>query len=175
MEHLNESTLVRLRDKLRERGQRPSALPETANLPASARELLKVSIEYGPLCEAMYLMMAADGRVLNVERAVLKGAMRTLTDGAVRGVHIEALLDTAAKRHASEGTEARLKVVVDQLAADPITSEVAYVLAAAIALADGTVPPEEQALLDAFASELDLEEGQVDALMSELLNEQSRD
>jgi hypothetical protein len=67
---LSSSTIARLRDQLRTRGKRPSvalghgvALGETA-------ELAIVSAEYGPICEAMYLMMSADGTITKDEREV---------------------------------------------------------------------------------------------------------
>ena len=57
---LSNSTLARLRDQLRTRGQRPSiALVQGpgGGLSPEAAELLQTTAEYGPLCEAMYLMM----------------------------------------------------------------------------------------------------------------------
>ena len=167
MDRLREQTLTRLRDKLRDRGQRPSVTPP-GNLPLAALELLQVSMEYGPLCEAMYLMMAADERVLNVERDVLKGAMRTLTDDSVRGVHIEALLDNAAKRLAAEGRDTRLKVVIDALREDPVTAEVAYVLASAIAMADDNLDERERVMLEQLSHGLGLDEHRISVLDAEL-------
>jgi tellurite resistance protein len=168
MDSLTQSTLERLRDRLQERGQRPSVVLPTAQLPASTLELLHVTAEYGALCEAMYLMMAADGRVLTVEREVLKGALRELSDDAVRGVHIEAMIDAASKRLAHEGRDRRLDAVVESLQQDPVKAEVAIVLAAAIAFADGEFAPEENQLLRDLASRLGLTEARVQQLLSEL-------
>lgn len=173
MDRLNEETLARLRDKLQERGQRPSLNPSDANLPKTALELLNVSREYGPLCEAMYLMMAVDGKVLNVERDVLKGAMRTLTDDTVRGVHIEAMLDTAAKKLGLEGIEKRLDVVVRSLREDPIKAEVAFVVASAIALADNKLDERERDLLDRMAEGFGFEEARASKIMSDVESEMS--
>ncbi|HEX3771276.1 MAG TPA: hypothetical protein VHV30_10445, partial [Polyangiaceae bacterium] len=90
---LSTSTVARLRDQLRTRGQRPSiALGDVSNLEPEAAELAVVAAEYGPICEAMYLMMSADGKIAKEERDVLKGAIRNLSDDSVRSVHIEALL-----------------------------------------------------------------------------------
>lgn len=136
-------------------------------------ELLEISADYGALCEAMYIMMAADGRVLNVERDVLKGALRSLTDDAVRSVYIEAMLDTAAKRLAAEGYEARLKVVIERLKADPVKAEVAYAIAAAIALADDELHDNESAMLEQLAAGLSIDASHVEAIMAELETESS--
>lgn len=167
MDSLSQSTLERLRDRLQERGQRPSVVLPNTKLPASTLELLHVASGYGALCEAMYIMMAADGRVLTVEREVLKGALRELSDDTVRGVHIEAMIDAASKRLVVEGRELRLQAVVDSLQQDPVKAEVALVLAAAIAYADDDFAPEESDLLNELASRL----GVPDARMSELLGE----
>jgi tellurite resistance protein len=173
MDRLNEETLNRLRIKLQERGQRPSLEPGNLNLPKTALELLNVSREYGSLCEAMYLMMAADGKVLNVEREVLKGAMRTLTDDTVRGVHIEAMLDTAAKKLGVDGLERRLDVVVRALRDDPIKAEVAFVVASAIALADEKVDAREKDLLDRLAEGLGLDDERASKIMEDVEKEMS--
>src|ERR1700761_3885330 len=107
---LSSSTIARLRDQLRARGQRPSiALGAASKVSPEAAELLGVASEYGPICEAMYLMMSADGKITHEERDVLKGALRNLSGDTVRSVHIEAMLDEAAKNVADQGREARLK------------------------------------------------------------------
>lgn len=171
MDSLTKSTLSRLRDQLRERGQRPSVVLPGGNLPPNAVEILHVTTEYGALCEAMYLMMAADGRVLMVEREVLKGALRVISDDTIRGVHVEAMIDAATKRLAAEGLDARLGAIVEALHDDPIKSEVALVLAAAVAYADDEFAPEESDLLGKLAKALDID----DARANELLEGVERD
>ena len=157
MDWLKKSTLMRLRDQLRERGQQPSVRLPVANLPPQAMELLAVTAEYGALCEAMYMMMAADGKVTEAERDVLKGALRTLTEDSVRSVHIEAMLDSATKRLVAEGRETRLAAVIDALCKDPVKAEVALVLAAAVAFADDVLHPEEDAFLQRLAEGLHID------------------
>src|ERR1700694_3694709 len=105
---LSNSTLARLRDQLRQRGQRPSmVMNNPASLSPEAAELMSMTAEYGPLCEAMYLMMSADGHVTQDEREVLKGALRNLSGDEIRSVHIEAMLDAAARNVAETGRESR--------------------------------------------------------------------
>jgi tellurite resistance protein len=163
---LSNSTLARLRDQLRTRGQRPSiALTGTANLPPDAVELMQSTAEYGPLCEAMYIMMSADGHVTNDEREVLKGALRNLSGDTVRGVHIEAMLDAASKNIAEHGREKRMREVIAALHDDPARAEVAFVLAAAIAFADNAIADEENETLNLFAEGLAIDESRANELL----------
>ncbi len=164
---LSNSTVAALRDKLRAHGRRPSiaASPDAAKLTSDAAELMNVVAEYGPFCEAMYLMMSADGKVSAEEREVLKGALRNLSADAVRSVHIEALLDQAAKLVAEHGRDARLREVIVTLHEDPARAEVAFVLAAAIAFADNAIADEENETLSAFAEGLGIDEGRANELL----------
>jgi uncharacterized tellurite resistance protein B-like protein len=163
---LSNSTIARLRDQLSARGQRPSiALGDLSKLTPEAAELVAVAAEYGPICEAMYLMMSADGKITNDERQVLKGALRNLSGDAVRSVHVEALLDQSAKKVAEQGRDARLKEVVAQLHEDPARSEVAFVLAAAIAFADNAIADEENETLNRFAEGLGIDETRANELL----------
>jgi tellurite resistance protein len=154
MIELPNARLIALRDELQTRGQRPSmVIPRAAPDVVEAMHLVE---EYGAMCEAMFLMMAADKRVRNVERAVLRGALDVLSDGRVRTAHMEAMLDAAAKRLAEDGLERRMSHVVEVLKADPVRAEITLVLAAAVALADGVIAPEEDALYAQFAQGLGL-------------------
>jgi tellurite resistance protein len=163
---LSNSTLARLRDQLRERGQRPSMVAtDAAKLTPEAAELLATSTEYGPICEAMYLMMSADGQVTNDEREVLKGALRNLSGDTIRGVHIEAMLDASAKAIAEGGREKRLEEVIHALHEDPARCEVAFVLAAAIAFADNAIANEENEALNALAQGLGIDEARANELL----------
>jgi hypothetical protein len=163
---LSNSTIARLRDQLRTRGQRPSvAMGDMSKLAPDEAELAMVSAEYGPICEAMYLMMSADGSVAGVERDVLKGALRNLSGDTVRSVHIEAMLDVAARHAAEQGRETRLREVVDALHEDPARAEVAFVLAAAIAFADSAIADEENETLNLLAEGLGLDEKRADELL----------
>ena len=164
---LSTSTVSKLRDKLRAHGLRPSIAlpPDAAQMTPEAAELLTVAAEYGPICEAMYLMMSADGKVTADEREVLKGALRNLSGDSVRSVHIEALLDQAAKNVSEQGRDARLKEVIATLHEDPARAEVAFVLAAAIAFADNAIADEENDTLSAFAEGLGIDESRADQLL----------
>jgi|SRR5579884_3876648 len=166
---LSSSTIARLRDALRASGQRPSI---TAGDPSAfgpgGAELAMASVEYGPICEAMYLMMSADGAIGHDERHVLKGALRNLSGDALRSVHIEALLDRSAKNAAEQGRDARLREVVAQLQGDPARCEAAFVLAAAVAFADNAIADEENETLNRLAQGLGIDESRADELLDQV-------
>jgi uncharacterized tellurite resistance protein B-like protein len=163
---LSSSMIGRLRDRLRARGQRPTVtLRDASKLAPDAAELLAASVEYGPLCEAMYLMMSADGKITHDEREVLKWALRTLSEDTVLSVHIEAMLDAAAKNVAEHGREGRLREVSSQLQDDPARSEVAFILAAAVAFADNAIADEENETLSRLAEGLGIDEARADELL----------
>ena len=168
---LSNSTLARLRDQLQARGQRPSIAATEAGITAEDAEALAMAAEYGPLCEAMYLMMSADGNVGTEEREVLKGALRNLAGDAIRSAHIDAMLAAAEKHVADGGREARLKEVAAGLKEDKARGEVAFVLAAAIAFADNAIADEENETLNELAEGLGIDE----ARANELLDEVERD
>ena len=165
---LTNSTVARLRDQLQARGQRPSLVAPEANLDAAAVEMLNIVAEYGPLCEAMYLMMSADGSVGTEEREVLKGALRNLSGDAIRGVQIDSMLEDAVKRVEAEGRDARMKEVVASLHGDKARGEVAFVLAAAIAFADNAIADEENDTLNALAEGLGIDEARANELLDDV-------
>ncbi|HVH46175.1 MAG TPA: TerB family tellurite resistance protein [Labilithrix sp.] len=164
---LSNSTLGRLRDQLQHRGQRPSLIAAPDMSPDDA-ELMNITAEYGPLCEAMYLMMSADGKIGKDEREVLKGALRNLSGDIIRSVHIDAMLDEAGKNVAEQGRAARLQEIVVQLHDDRARAEVAFVLAAAIAFADNAIADEENETLNEFAEGLGIDEGRANQLLDEV-------
>jgi len=165
---LSSSTLVRLRDQLQQRGQRPSIVAPDPSMSPENVEQLTINAEYGPLCEAMYLMMSADGTVGTEEREVLKGALRNLSGDSIRSAHIESMLDDAGKRVVDEGREKRMKEVVASLQEDKACAEVAFVLAAAIAFADNAIADEENETLNSLAEGLGIDEARANELLDDV-------
>lgn len=165
---LTNSTLVRLRDQLQARGQRPSIVAPEAGMTSDDLESLQVAAEYGPLCEAMYLMMTADGAISTEEREVLKGALRNLSGDGIRSAQIEVLLEDAAKKAEEHGREARLTEVATALHEDGARAEVAFVLAAAIAFADNAIADEENETLNALAEALGIDEERANQLLDDV-------
>ncbi len=161
---LELGVLEHLRDQLRERGQRPSIAfgPQTST---DLIEAIHIVEEYGAMCEAMYLMMAVDNRVVNAEREVLRGALDVLSSGRVRTVHMEAMLDSAARKIASDGAKRRLEKVIDALKDDPARAEATVILAAAVAAADSRIVPEEHALLNELFRGLGIDQAKADEIL----------
>lgn len=169
MIRLQPQTLQRIRDHFLEVGQ-----------PASVSFLQHRQVEDDPfrgdpdakrrfeaLFEAMFLMIAADGEVAEAEREVLRGAVRGLTDNAVRSVHIEALVDVCKER-LKEGTKARLAAIAPTLKEDPALIEAAFSLAAAVAFADQDIKDTENELINDLADILDISGDRADELLGQL-------
>jgi tellurite resistance protein len=164
---LSRTRLEPLRDALRARGQRPSIiLAGAAN--AELYDAMQLVDEWGPFVEAMYIIMASDRRVMNVEREVLRGALAVLSDEKVRTRHMEAMLDSATRNIGAEGVESRFKAVMEKLRQNPARAESAAVVGAAIAAADDRFPPEESAMLQRMMRELGIETRRAQELLAEL-------
>ena len=168
MPTLSREVLESLRDRLRVRGQRPSIMLPGPATSAELIDALALVEEWGAFVEAMYLVMAADRRVLNVEREVLRGALAVLSNDRVRTRHMEAMLDAAARRHATEGEEARLAYVIEALRKHPARAETAVIVAAAVAAADHRIVPAEAAILLRLEEGLGIEARTADAILADL-------
>ena len=167
MVRLTPAALERLRDSLRVRGARASVVLGPAGTPLAVVDAMQVVSEYGALSEAMFLVMFADRKVKNVEREVLRGALRILSGDGVRSSHIESMLDAASRNVAEEGFDRRLAAVIERLRDDTAKSELAYVLGAAIAAADGTFVPGDQVVLDKLAEGLGIVEARANKLLAQ--------
>jgi tellurite resistance protein len=166
MPRLATGRLTELRDQLAQRGQRKSMVfPSTA---PNVLEAVAIVEEYGAVCEAMFLVMAVERRMLNVQRQLLRGALDVISGGRVRTAHMEAMLDAASKRLVVDGLEKRILRVVESLADDPARAETTVVLATAVAAADGKVTEQEQALLDRLTRDLDVDSSRLADVLREL-------
>lgn len=165
---LSNSTVARLRDQLRQRGRLPSIAAPAPGMSTEELEQLNLVRDYAPFCEAMYLMMSADGQIGADEREVLKGALRNLSDDAIRTAHMDAMLDAAGKNVAEQGRSARMQEVIHQLKDDRARAEVAFVLAAAIAFADNAIADEENETLNELAEGLGIDESQANKLLDDV-------
>lgn len=141
-------------------------MPTASDLDDAYLNVLERDI--GPLCEAMFLMMNADGDVSTAEREVLRGAVRNLSHDSVRTAQIDALLDRAQTRVEKEGMRARLEAVAGALKEDEARAEVAFVLAAAIAFADKMIADEENETLITLAELLGITDDRANALLDQL-------
>jgi uncharacterized tellurite resistance protein B-like protein len=135
---LDSDVLARLRDELVRRGGRVSMPPPSSpdGAKAESADVLAVMQRVAPMCELLYLLMVADDESHAREQEVLRGAIRALTDGALRTSAIDALLATFEGAVRAHGREQRLAQVAGQLAADRAEAETAFMLAAVMAIAD---------------------------------------
>ena len=153
---IQTATIERLRDALLKSGRRPSMVISSAYETLTREGLLTPeevgSINrIGPLAETMFLMMAADGTVADVERDAVRGAIRDLTDDLLRSGTINVMFESYEKRLADSGRDARLQEIAEEIADDPNEAEGAFLLAAAVALADDDVRDEENAFINQLA------------------------
>jgi uncharacterized tellurite resistance protein B-like protein len=164
---LSTSTLTRLRDQLQARGARPSVLPLSTDLEEIRRQTLEQ--EWGPFVELMVLMMSADGDMSKEEREVLTGAIRNLSEDGVRTGEIEWLLSEASARlEGATSREAHLELLLRSQRDDRARAEVLFVLAAAIAFADGAIADQENDLVNQIAEGLGIAEARAGELLDEV-------
>ena len=153
---IQTTTIARLRDGLLQSGRRPSLVASSA-YETLTREGLLTPEELGsidrvePLAETMFLMMAADGTVADSERDTIRGAIRGLTDNLLRTGTINVMLAGYEDRLATSGRDERLHEIAEALADAPAEAEAAFVLAAAVALADDEVTAEENTFINQLA------------------------
>jgi hypothetical protein len=143
----------RLRDALLEVGLAgEAATPEGVGSPDPLTVAQQATLERVlPMIETLYLMMVADRETSQEESATLRGAVATLTGERLNDKVLAWMLGTFEKRLSEQGREARLDQIGAQLSADPADAEMAFSLAAAVALADGRVDSEEGRLVDELA------------------------
>ena len=172
---LENSTIAKLRDRLRERGERPSLF--AADLSALKQDDVSpdVLLRFDVICETMFLMAKADGTLDPAEADTLKGALRELSDNTVRSHHIQKMLEAAEQRLLADGLDARIQAVAQKLLQDEGSAEAAFVLAAAVAYADDAIADEENELLNKLADALGLDAAQADELLDDMLGGGSSD
>jgi len=152
---MGESRIERLRNKLLRQGK-PSVVPPPFPAP-SGEPQPSASVLYGrlrPIAEAMYLVMTADSHVGEQERDALRGALRLLTEGRLSSAALEAML--AEFRHGLErdGREVRLDSIASELYGDRDDVELALMLVAAAAVADGRKGDAELETITSLAERL---------------------
>ncbi len=167
MIRLPSTAILALRNRLRERGARPSLLPFAAN--TSVDDVLDqlIAEEYGPLCDAMYLMMAADQQLTAAERDVVRGALRELDD-RIRSRHVEAMIAASADALVREGWDARLAALAESIGEDRARADAAILLAAAVAYADGEIATTENDVMAMLMEALGVEEERMQSLIGSL-------
>jgi hypothetical protein len=150
---IETQTIKRLRDALLETGRRPSIVLSPAYEDLARQGLLSSSeadavSKVDPIAETMFLMMAADGVITSEEVDIVWGAIRVLSDNALRTGTIKVMLELYGEQLKQDGWKKRLDAVAGLLADRPRDAEVAFAMAAAVALADEDVSLEENELVN---------------------------
>ncbi len=171
---LETSTIRRLRDALLRSGRRPSIVLSPAYETLARKNLLSPEertalTRIEPVAETMYLMMAADGRVQDAERDAIRGAIRGLTGDLLQDAGVIAvMLETFEARLRESGRDARLQEIAAEIGSETSKAEAAFVLAAAVALADDNVTDEETAFIRQLAVWFRIPTGRATRLLDEL-------
>ncbi len=139
---------MQLRDELRNRGKHRTVVPASVPTEAPSVDVIAIVQRVAPICEVLYLLMVADDRTDARELDVMRGAIRVLTENALRSSVITGMLERFEVNANQYGREARLAQVTGQLSADRQDAEAAYTLAAVMAIADESSDEEERAWLE---------------------------
>lgn len=170
---LHSGTILRLRDALLKSGRRPTALVSSAFETLAREGLLSPEEAFAvsrvePLAEVMYLMMAADGKLTANERDAVRGAIRGMADGQIRSATINVMLENFGARLSAQGRDERLHELALELAEERADAEGAFLLAAAIALADDEVAEEENAFINQLAEWFGIDTARAHTLLDHL-------
>jgi tellurite resistance protein len=170
---LRTATILRLRDAMLESGRRPSTVVSSAYETLARAGLLTPEETHAlsrvePLAEVMFLMSSADGSVAETERDAVRGAIRGLSDNRLRTGTINVMFEKFAERLQQEGRDQRLHEIATEIAEHRSEAESAFVLAAAIALADDDVAEEENAFINQLAEWLAIDPARSSELLDQL-------
>jgi tellurite resistance protein len=160
---MTSKRIARLRDKLLSRGQ-PTLHPP-APRPTVSPELSAMAERVRPFAEVMYLVLSADAGITEPERDVLRGALRSLTEGALSSAAMEIMLRDFEANLAREGLELRLDDLASTMYGDRADARLALGLATAAAEADHGVGPEELRVIRAFGERLGIDEIELEEML----------
>ncbi|PCH52229.1 MAG: hypothetical protein COC20_03960 [Cellvibrionales bacterium] len=148
---LDTTTIRRLTDVLLENGQLQERAATSGDAKLEGDRLQAVIDRVSPFAETMCLTMLADGEVAELERETIRGALQVLTDGALGQEILDDMLQRCEAVANEQGVEYRLQAIGAQLCASRQDREMAFTLAAAVAVADNEVAEEESSLVECIA------------------------
>jgi tellurite resistance protein len=164
---LKSKTLLRLRDELLVVGKGKARQEELGDAhPMEGDEEAKSFFD--AVAEAMFLMIASDGKIDDAERDVFRGALRELTEGWTSDQVIEGFLERFELAADEQGAKARLQATCAVLQQRVEAAEAAFILAAAIAFADNEIADEENDTMNELAELLNITEARANELLDEL-------
>jgi DnaJ-domain-containing protein 1 len=120
-----------------------------------------------PFAEAMFLVMAADGEVVEAEREVLRGAIRTLSGGLLGTAAVESMVRGFERDLAQAGADWRMDLVASELYGEKEDRELALALVGAMAAADRDVSAAERRVMQELAERLGASSAEVRAMLGE--------
>lgn len=176
--NVKTQTIARLRDALLESGRRPSTVLSSAYEALTRAGLLSPEEmtalnRVDPLAETMFLMMAVDGKVSEIERDAVRGAIRGLTGNVLRTGTINVMLETYAERLAAQGRDQRLHEIAEGIADEPGEAEGAFALAAAVAYADDEIAASENEFINQLAEWLGISSARAEEILDQLEQDQA--
>ncbi len=177
---IHTATTARLRDALLQSGRRLSLVVSPAYETLARSGLLgaeeTAAVErIDPIAETMYLMMTADGVVATAEQDALRGAIRGLTNNAIRSGTINVMLETFGVRLKESSRDERLQEIAESVAEDPLEAESAFTLAAAVALADDEVDEGENEFINQLAEWFGISAARSEEILDELQQDNQKD
>jgi predicted phage gp36 major capsid-like protein len=98
---------------------------------------------------------------------VLRGALRSLTEGALSSDALDEMMQAFERHVARDGVELRLDQLASILCNDRADARLALGLAAAAADTDCGVASEERAIIEALAERLNIRDDELRALLHE--------
>ena len=106
---------------------------------------------FEPFAETLFLTMLSDGAADEDELLALHGALHILSNGSLHQQMIEAMLRRFALNVQQQGVEYRLQVIGAHLCRDQADREIAFKLAATVALANNKIEDAEERFLVTMA------------------------
>ena len=151
---MTSKRIERLRDKLLARGQPTLHPPDPRHASTATPEVSALAERVRPFAEVMYLVLSADAAITERERDVLRGALRSLTEGVLSSAAMNEMLDEFAHNLARDGLELRLDYLASTMYADRADGRLALGLATAAADADRGIGEEERGVIEALGERL---------------------
>ena len=119
-----------------------------------------------PFAEAMYLVMSSDGALDEREQNTLRGALRSLTSGALGTSAMAAMLSEFEQLLERDGLELRLDDVAARLYPEQEDRELGLTLAATVAIADEHLGGAERETIVSLSQRLGVSKQRLEALLS---------
>lgn len=160
--NIRTDAILRLRDHLL------SSEQEAAGRGSSERAGDAVRERVEPFAETMFLVMLADAEQAVSEHDALVVAVDTLTDGQMGRDAVDALLSEFSGRVRAEGRDGCIARIGARLNADRDDREMAFTLAAVMALADDRVAVEENQVLDLMRTYYGISDRRMEVILGSL-------